>query len=346
MVLVSWNMAMVHQLQPNRTMPQFGDTTNVSRARSIRELTRRARKLVPLPPALEGELLYVRSNGMDGTRPALLDRVFPVGGYAALRANWEGGQDAITGHFACRRVSDAHYHQDETTFEIYGFAMLDIGHDFKQIKPEWFDTMRVTRLPSFENQYGEDNNTFAGVRQSRTHLSGEVLRQHLDGGVGNRQQDAVPAREHVSLHPIPRHGHAIRVRRDHELGVLEREQDPVVQLACELPQHSLEHREVDYVPRLGLECAFHNGSGTVVVAVEGLTGLAVGDEVAAGEDEVVLLDDDLVLRHHSPRCVPGAARGRHHSRSRRRPLACDAHRNSFTRGRRGARQRTQRNRKS
>ena len=55
----------------------------------------------------------------------------------------------------------------KTTFEVYGFAMLDIGHDFKQIKPEWFDTMRVTRLPAFENQYGRDHNTFAGVRQSR-----------------------------------------------------------------------------------------------------------------------------------------------------------------------------------
>jgi hypothetical protein len=55
----------------------------------------------------------------------------------------------------------------KSTFEIYGFAMLDIGHDFKQIKPEWFDTLRVTRLPAFENQYGEDHNTFAGVRQSR-----------------------------------------------------------------------------------------------------------------------------------------------------------------------------------
>mgnify|MGYP003575349206 CR=1 FL=1 len=29
----------------------------------------------------------------------------------------------------------------KSSFEIYGFAMLDIGHDFKQIKPEWFDTM-------------------------------------------------------------------------------------------------------------------------------------------------------------------------------------------------------------
>ena len=45
--------------------------------------------------------------------------------------------------------------------------MLDIGHDFKQINPNWSDTMRVTRLPSFENEFGRDHNTFAGVRQSR-----------------------------------------------------------------------------------------------------------------------------------------------------------------------------------
>src|SRR5262245_39739744 len=54
-----------------------------------------------------------------------------------------------------------------TTFEIYGFAMLDIGHNFKQINPNWFDTMRVTRLPSFGDEFCCDNNTFAGVRQSR-----------------------------------------------------------------------------------------------------------------------------------------------------------------------------------
>ena len=45
--------------------------------------------------------------------------------------------------------------------------MLDIGHDFKQIHPNWFDTLRVTKLPSFENEFGEDHSTFAGVRQSR-----------------------------------------------------------------------------------------------------------------------------------------------------------------------------------
>ena len=55
----------------------------------------------------------------------------------------------------------------KSTFEVYGFAMLDIGHDFKQINPNWFDTMRVTRLPSFEDEFGEDRRAFAGVRQSR-----------------------------------------------------------------------------------------------------------------------------------------------------------------------------------
>jgi len=56
---------------------------------------------------------------------------------------------------------------DKPTFEVYGFAMLDIGHDFKQIDPAWFDTLRVTKLPSVANQFGENNNTFSGVRQSR-----------------------------------------------------------------------------------------------------------------------------------------------------------------------------------
>ncbi len=44
--------------------------------------------------------------------------------------------------------------EPKPSLEIYGFAMLDIGHDFKQIDPNWSDTMRVTRLPSFENEFG------------------------------------------------------------------------------------------------------------------------------------------------------------------------------------------------
>jgi glutaminase A len=57
--------------------------------------------------------------------------------------------------------------QPKSTFEIYGFAMLDMGFDFKQINPNWYDTLRVTKLPTFADQYGEDGSFFAGVRQSR-----------------------------------------------------------------------------------------------------------------------------------------------------------------------------------
>jgi hypothetical protein len=57
--------------------------------------------------------------------------------------------------------------EPKPSMEVYGFAMLDIGHDFKQIDPNWFDSLRVTKLPSVEKEFGENHNTFAGVRQTR-----------------------------------------------------------------------------------------------------------------------------------------------------------------------------------
>ena len=50
----------------------------------------------------------------------------------------------------------------KASFEVYGFAMLDIGHDFKQIHPDWFDTLRLTKLPKFANEFGEDQQHVRG----------------------------------------------------------------------------------------------------------------------------------------------------------------------------------------
>ncbi len=70
--------------------------------------------------------------------------------------------------FAAPAAAQAPAQPDQKpSMEIYGFAMLDSGHDFKQINPSWFDTMRVTKLPKVEKEFGEDNSTFASVRQSR-----------------------------------------------------------------------------------------------------------------------------------------------------------------------------------
>ena len=58
------------------------------------------------------------------------------------------------------------------SLEIYGFAMLDMGINFKTIDPNWFDTMRLNKLPSFDGQFGEDGIAFAGVRQTRLGVRG------------------------------------------------------------------------------------------------------------------------------------------------------------------------------
>lgn len=57
--------------------------------------------------------------------------------------------------------------QDRNRFEIYGFVMTDMIYDFDQIDPLWFDVVRPTKLPAFEDQFGRDGNFWGSVRQSR-----------------------------------------------------------------------------------------------------------------------------------------------------------------------------------
>jgi len=55
----------------------------------------------------------------------------------------------------------------QTRLDLYGFAMLDMGYQFKANDPLWFDVVRPTKLPAFDGQFGEDGHLYAGVRQSR-----------------------------------------------------------------------------------------------------------------------------------------------------------------------------------
>lgn len=57
--------------------------------------------------------------------------------------------------------------QGESSFQLYGFAMLDMGYDFKSNHPDWFDTVRPSKLPSFKDEFAPDGKTYFGVRQSR-----------------------------------------------------------------------------------------------------------------------------------------------------------------------------------
>src|SRR4029450_695154 len=67
------------------------------------------------------------------------------------------------------------------SLDIYGFAMLDMGYDFGTVgDPDWFDTLRPTRLPSVEDGFGKDGRFFAGVRQTRFGVKGHMPTQWGD----------------------------------------------------------------------------------------------------------------------------------------------------------------------
>ena len=57
--------------------------------------------------------------------------------------------------------------QAQTTFDVYGFVMTDIGFNDIGVDPEWFDVQRPTKLPSFEDEFGDEGSAFFSVRQTR-----------------------------------------------------------------------------------------------------------------------------------------------------------------------------------
>jgi len=68
------------------------------------------------------------------------------------------------------------YAQGDTSkvrsLEVYGFAMTDMGYNFNQINPNWSDALRITKLPSYKDQYAPDGQVFFGVRQTRFGVKG------------------------------------------------------------------------------------------------------------------------------------------------------------------------------
>jgi hypothetical protein len=56
--------------------------------------------------------------------------------------------------------------------DVYGFAMVDMGYNFDQIDPRWFDALRINRLPKYKNQFAPNGTWFFGVRQTRFGVAG------------------------------------------------------------------------------------------------------------------------------------------------------------------------------
>lgn len=57
--------------------------------------------------------------------------------------------------------------EKQKSMEIYGFIMADVGYNFNQIDPDWYDVIRTTKLPSYKNEFGTNGNVYFSVRQTR-----------------------------------------------------------------------------------------------------------------------------------------------------------------------------------
>ena len=60
------------------------------------------------------------------------------------------------------------------TLQIYGFAHADVIYDFNQNDPDWYDTNRPTKLPSFHDEFGRDRRMYFSVRQTRFGVRSEI----------------------------------------------------------------------------------------------------------------------------------------------------------------------------
>ena len=61
--------------------------------------------------------------------------------------------------------------EPEKGFEVYGYIKTDIGYNFDQIDPEWFDVLRVTKLPQYKDQFAPDGKIYFSVRETRLGIS-------------------------------------------------------------------------------------------------------------------------------------------------------------------------------
>ena len=75
---------------------------------------------------------------------------------------------------AARAQAPAAEVERKATFEVYGFAQVDLIQDFQRVRPDWNATLRPTRIPTVEGLYGANGETILSARQTRLGVRGSV----------------------------------------------------------------------------------------------------------------------------------------------------------------------------
>jgi len=153
LLLVSSTAAFAQSPEP--TKPETKPETT-----EVEQLKKRLQQLEQTVVELKGQIDAIETKKKSGT-PEVVQAKYaePASAPAAAPA-----EPASTEPASPKAQDDG---KGESTFEVYGFAMLDFGYQFKQNHPDWFDVVRPTKLPSFPNEFAPNGKVFSGVRQSR-----------------------------------------------------------------------------------------------------------------------------------------------------------------------------------
>jgi septal ring factor EnvC (AmiA/AmiB activator) len=105
----------------------------------VEQLKKRLQALEQTVVELKGQIDAIETKKKSST-PAIIEATYS-----------EPATPADTASTAPAKPQDNN--KGESTFQIYGFAMLDAGYQFKQNHPDWFDVIRPTKLTSFPNEF-------------------------------------------------------------------------------------------------------------------------------------------------------------------------------------------------
>jgi len=81
---------------------------------------------------------------------------------------------AVTGAFAAEAVSTPAQAASAPQFTIYGFAMADYIYDVDRVDPLWEDTLRPSKIPTEEGEFGSDGQSLFSAKQSRLGVKGDI----------------------------------------------------------------------------------------------------------------------------------------------------------------------------
>ena len=123
----------------------------------VEQLKQRLQQLEQTVQELKGQISAIDEAKKKSATPTIVEATYSDSGNAPVTA-------ATTPAAAAPKPDDA---KGETSFAIYGFAMLDAGYQFKQADPNWFDTVRPVKLPAFFDEFAPSGNSYFSVRQSR-----------------------------------------------------------------------------------------------------------------------------------------------------------------------------------